>query len=53
MVRDLHPEYRYGMRNIAKLPKGQIADMKYLGNHTIRIIFEDGRVVDIPLGQDN
>ena len=52
MVRDIHPEYRHGMKGIAKLPEGEISQVKYLGS-ILRIIFEDGRVIDIPIGQDN
>jgi len=52
MVRDLHPEYREGLKAIAKLPEGEIAEVRYFGS-TLRIIYEDGRIIDIPTGQDN
>ena len=47
------PEIRLGGKLIAHLPKGQIGTLENIDNKLIRITFADGRVIDIPLHQEN
>ena len=47
-----NPELRSGYKLVAHLPKGQPAKMEVTNTKMI-ITFEDGRVIEIPLNQEN